>query len=66
LTGTFSGVVVNGTVNVNTVAFDLDTRDVHQSGTVNGASMSGTSQWDLGVGGGQTMRLNGNWAAAKQ
>jgi hypothetical protein len=66
LSGTFSGVVVNGTVNVNTVAFDLDTQDVHQSGTVNGNSMSGSSQWDLDVGAGQSVRLNGNWSAAKQ
>jgi len=64
--GTFQGTVVNGTVNQNTVAFDLDTQDVHQTGTVSGATMSGSAQWDVNAPGGGSFTLNGNWSAEKQ
>jgi hypothetical protein len=63
--GTFQGVIANGTVDVNAVAFDLDTQDFHQTGTVNGASMSGTARWVVDLGGGGTVTLNGNWSAVR-
>jgi len=60
------GVVVNGTVDINAVAFDLDTQDAHQTGSVSGNSMSGTAWWRLDLGGGQIITFNGNWSAVKQ
>src|SRR5205809_154278 len=33
------GTVVNGTINGNSVQFDLDTQDAHLTGSVNGNSM---------------------------
>jgi hypothetical protein len=63
----FNGTIVNGTVDGSSVAFDLDTQDLHHTGTINGNSMSGTARWtfDLGAGTGVVV-LNGNWPAAKQ
>ena len=61
------GNVVSGTLNGNSVQFDLDTQDVRLTGTLSGNSMSGTARWtidfagDIGV-----VTLNGNWAAARQ
>jgi hypothetical protein len=63
---TFQGTIVNGTVSVNAVTFDLDTQDFHQTGSANGNSMSGTAHWVIDLGAGQTATLNGNWSAAKQ
>jgi len=62
-----SGTIVNGSVNGNSVQFDLNTQDLHHTGTINGNSMSGTARWtfDLGAGVGVVV-LNGNWSAAKQ
>jgi hypothetical protein len=61
------GTVVNGTVNLSAVQFDLDTQDLHHTGTVSGNSMSGTAQWSFDFGGDiGVMTLNGNWAAARQ
>ena len=62
-----TGTVVSGTVDGNSIQFDLDTQDRHHSGTMSGNSMSGTARWtfDLGAGIGVVV-LNGNWAAAKQ
>jgi hypothetical protein len=61
------GVIVNGAINGTAVQFDLDTQDLHHTGTVNGNSMSGTARWsfDLGAGTG-VVSLNGNWSAARQ
>ena len=61
------GVIVNGTVSGDQVAFDLDTQDAHQTGTISGNSMSGTSVWrlDLGAPTG-VITLNGNWSAVRQ
>jgi hypothetical protein len=60
------GTVVNGSTNLNSVAFDLDTQDFHQTGTVSGNSMSGTAQWNVDLGSNQNLTLNGSWSAAKQ
>jgi hypothetical protein len=61
------GTVVNGTVDGNAVAFDLDTQDFHHTGSVSGNSMSGTARWTFDFGGSVgVVVLNGNWAAAKQ
>jgi hypothetical protein len=61
-----SGSVVNGQVSGNDLSFDLDTPDFHLTGTVNGASLSGTARWriDFGAPTG-VVTLNGNWGAAK-
>ena len=65
--GGANGTIVNGVVEGNSVQFDLNTQDLHQTGTVSGNSMSGTARWtfDLGAGVGIVV-LNGNWSAAKQ
>ena len=61
------GTVVNGTVNGNSVQFDLDTQDLHLTGGVNGNSMSGTARWSIDFGGDiGVVTLNGNWSAARQ
>ena len=59
------GVVANGTVDINAVAFDMDTQDFHQTGSVSGNSMSGTARWRFDLGGAQIVTLNGNWSAVK-
>jgi autotransporter translocation and assembly factor TamB len=62
-----SGAIVNGTINGNTVAFDLDTPDQHQAGTVSGTSMSGTATWKFNLGAPYgEVTLAGNWSATKQ
>ncbi len=64
---TIQGTIVNGTVDVNAVQFDLDTQDFHHTGTVSGNSMSGTARWSIDLGGSiGVVVLNGNWSAAKQ
>lgn len=61
------GIIVNGTIDGNAIAFDLDTQDFHQTGSVSGSSMSGTARWTFDLGGSTgIVVLNGNWAAAKQ
>ena len=61
------GTVVNGTLNGNSVQFDLDTQDIHHVGTLSGNSMSGTVQWTIDFGGDiGVVTLSGNWSAAKQ
>ena len=61
------GTIVNGTVNGNSVQFDLDTQDTRLTGTMSGNSMSGTVRWIIDAGGDiGVVTLNGNWAAAKQ
>src|SRR4051794_12957750 len=62
-----NGSVVNGTINGNSVQFDLDTQDLHHTGSINGNSMSGTARWVFDFGGSiGVVTLNGNWSAAKQ
>ncbi len=64
---TSQGVVVNGTVTGDDVAFDFDTQDAHHVGTVSGNSMSGTAHYRVDVGAPYGLvTLNGVWAAARQ
>jgi hypothetical protein len=61
------GTVVNGSVNGNSVQFDLDTQDTRLTGAISGNSMSGTVHWVIDFGGDiGVVTLNGNWAAARQ
>jgi hypothetical protein len=61
------GSIVSGTINGNSVQFDLDTPDLHHTGTVSGNSMTGTARWVFELGGSiGAVTLNGNWAAARQ
>lgn len=64
---TFSnGTVVNGNLNGNTVTFDLDTPDQHQTGTITGSTMSGNATWrytDPTTGAVQTKF--GTWGASR-
>jgi hypothetical protein len=62
--GPYSGTIVNGSVNGTSVAFDFDTSDWHQGGTVSGNSMNGTVTIQLQVDTSQ-LELGGNWSAAK-
>jgi hypothetical protein len=63
---TVQGAIVSGSVDGNSVEFDLDTQDFHHTGSVSGNSMSGTARWNINLGGsvGQ-VTLNGNWSAAR-
>jgi hypothetical protein len=64
--GSFTGgTVSSGTVQGNTVAFNLDTPDYHQAGTVSGNSMSGTATWRIDTGSG-VVTLTGTWSATRQ
>jgi hypothetical protein len=62
------GIVINGTVDRNTVTFDLDMPDSHFSGTVSGgSSMSGATSWRMDFGAPLgVITLNGHWGSAKQ
>lgn len=61
------GVIVNGTINGNAVTFDLDTPELHQTGTLSGNSMSGTAVWQLDLGPPYgVIALTGSWSATKQ
>ncbi|MGE0353182.1 MAG: hypothetical protein AB7Q69_08075 [Gemmatimonadales bacterium] len=62
-----SGTVVNGKLSGSEVQFDLDTQDIHQTGSIGGNSMSGTTTWrlDLGAPTGVIV-LSGNWSAARR
>jgi hypothetical protein len=55
--GSVGGTIVNGVVNGTAVAWDLDEVAYHQTGTVNGATMSGAATWSSGV--------SGTWSASK-
>jgi hypothetical protein len=77
---TLQGTIVNGTVGVTAVSFDLDRQDFHQTGDTSGCLpgecdipfpynaiyMSGTALWTMDLGGGQTATLTGMWSAVKQ
>jgi hypothetical protein len=62
--GLASGPVVNGSVGGSSIAFEMDTPDLHQSGAISRNSMSGSAVWRVGVSG-QVVTLAGNWAAAR-
>ena len=63
--GSVSGKVVNGVLNGSNVIYDLDEAAYHQTGTINGASMSGSAVWS-GSSNGTTVLFNGTWSATKQ
>ena len=61
-----SGTILNGQLNGNNVSMDLDTPDFHLTGSVSGASMSGTARWEIDFGQPTgVVVLNGNWGAAR-
>jgi hypothetical protein len=54
-------------MNGTTVSFDLDSPDLHQTGTVSGSSMSGVATWTFDFGSGTNpVTLTGTWEADKQ
>jgi len=59
-----TGIVLNGSVTGSAVAFDLDTSDWHNGGTINGNSMSGTAMIRVVVGG-VPYTLTGTWGASR-
>lgn len=67
VSGLVDGIVVNGTVSGDAVAFDFDTQDAHHVGTVSGNSMGGTARYRVDVGGASgVVTLDGTWAAARR
>jgi hypothetical protein len=58
------GAVVSGSISGSNVSFDLDTGDWHNTGTINGGSMSGTVTVQLVISG-TTYVLSGNFGAAR-
>ena len=62
-----TGSVTNGQVDGTTVTFDLGSPAFHNSGTLQGSSMSGTAEWtyDFGLPLEQ-VTLTGSWSATKQ
>ena len=59
-----TGIVLNGSVTGSAVAFDLDTSDWHNGGSINGNSMSGTATIRVVVGG-LLYTLTGTWGASR-
>ena len=59
-----SGTVVSGTLSGNSVTFNLDTSDWHNSGTISGSSMSGSVTVQLNVSG-TIYFLSGTFGAAR-
>jgi hypothetical protein len=59
------GTVVNGSLSSTTVAFDMDTPDWHNSGTISGTMMSGTTRI-VATSGTTTFTLNGSFTASRQ
>ena len=57
--------LANGQVNGNAVQFDFGTADIHNAGTLNGNSISGTVTVRADAGG-TTIVLSGNFSAVKQ
>jgi hypothetical protein len=55
-----AGNIVNGTLNGSSVTFDVDDANGHQTGTVNGSTMSGTAAWNV-----SGTALSGTWQAHK-
>jgi hypothetical protein len=58
-------VISNGHVSGTTIDFDLATSSAHQSGTVSGNSMTGTSTWTLDLGSSGTLILRGQFGGVK-
>jgi hypothetical protein len=60
-----NGTIATGTVNINSVSFDLDTSDWRNTGTVSGNSISGTVVVRF-TSGSTSVILNGSFAAIKR
>ena len=58
------GPITNGTINGNAIEYNVDNSDLHQVGTVNGNTMSGTANWNF-VSGGSSVLLVGTWTATR-
>jgi hypothetical protein len=63
---TFVGMALSGgTINGNSVSFNMATADASNTGTLSGNTMSGQATWRFSTGT-QNYVLNGNWAATRQ
>lgn len=58
-------IISNGHVNGSAIDFDLATTSAHQTGTVTGNSVSGSSTWTLDLGGSGTLVLRGQFGGVK-
>jgi hypothetical protein len=64
--GTFNGNVVNGVVSGDSVSFEFDTSAFTNTGTISGASMSGSASATENVGGAiGKVTLSGQWDATQ-
>jgi hypothetical protein len=59
-----TGTVVNGTIQGNQVAFDLNDPAFHQSGSLDGDEMSGSATWTLSIDG-ASHTVTGTWTAVR-
>src|SRR3954453_17828734 len=57
-----TGDVLNGTIQGNQLAFDLNDAAFHQSGTVTGDDMSGSATWTFSIDG-ISHTVTGTWSA---
>jgi hypothetical protein len=58
-------LISNGHVSGSTIDFDLATSSAHQTGTVSGNSMTGTSTWTVDLGSSGTLILRGQFGGVK-
>jgi hypothetical protein len=59
-----TGAVLNGTIQGNQLAFDLNDAAFHQSGTLTGDEMSGSATWTLSIDG-TAHTVTGTWRAVR-
>jgi len=64
--GPFAGTIANGTIVNANVAFDMDTPEIHFTGTKSGNRLTGSTVWtlDLGPPTGVVV-LTGSWTASR-
>ena len=58
-------VITNGQITGTSISFDLATNAAHQTGTLSGNSISGTSTWTLDLGSSGTVVLSGQFGGLR-
>jgi len=59
------GIITNGQITGTSISFDLATNAAHQTGTLSGNSISGTSTWTLDLGSSGTVVLIGQFGGLR-
>jgi len=59
------GIITNGQINGSSITFDLATSSAHQTGTLSGNSITGTSTWTIDLGSSGTVVLIGQFGGLR-